>query len=107
MALLARLALLLAVLLMPFGMAPAPASAPHHSMAMLPTAMHHCSDETSGQPGKGGIADCAMACAAALPPGVAGADGRLLIVCERATPGTEQRLDGLHPDTVTPPPKRI
>lgn len=106
MALFARLALILAVLLMPFGMAPAPASAPHHSMAMAPTAMQHCPDGTSGQSGKGGIADCAMACAAALPAGAAAAGAPLVIVCDRAAPGVQQRLNGLHPETVTPPPKR-
>jgi hypothetical protein len=103
--LLSRLLLLMAVLLMPLGMSPVPASAPHHEM-MTGMPKGHCPDPSSRHDAKGGIAECTMACAASLPAADATVGEPLLIVCDPVTPGRVQRLHGLHPETATPPPKR-
>lgn len=58
-----RLLLLFAVVLMPLGMSPAPAQAPHDRTG---SSMGHC----NGQHGVGkasGIAECTMGCSVALP----------------------------------------
>ena len=99
-----KLLALLAVLLMPLGMA-APASASqHHSMASMP--IQHCPDHAPGQKGKFGFTECTMACAGALP------------AVERS-PNDERRSDvtlvlalpvhqlhGIQVEIATPPPKR-
>jgi len=64
--LITRLLLLVSVLLMPFGMAAAPAAASQHQH-MGAMAMQHCPDRDSKSASKGALADCAMACSAALP----------------------------------------
>jgi hypothetical protein len=101
--LVARLLVLVAMLLMPLGMASAPAAAQHH--AAMAMDMQHCPDPAPVHKDKGGIAVCTMACASALPA---------LDVAQRepVAPREElvavhavQALDGLHPETATPPPK--
>jgi hypothetical protein len=101
--LVARLLVLAAMLLMPLGMASAPAAARHH--AAMAMDMQHCPDPAPVHKDKGGIAVCTMACASALPA---------LNVAQRepVAPREElvavhavQALDGLHPETATPPPK--
>jgi len=99
-----RLALLVAVLLMPLGMSAAPAGAPNHRMA-ADMAMGHCPDQAPAHDMKGGIADCAMACAGALPAGDAGAGDPPRIVCEPIRFSAAQQLLGVHPETATPPPR--
>ena len=100
----ARLTLLVAVLLMPFGMSAAPARAPDHRMAAdMP--MRHCPDQAPAHDMKGGIGDCAMACAAALPAVDAGAGDSPPIVSEPIRSSAAQQLHGVHPETATPPPR--
>ena len=100
----ARIVLLLAVLLMPLGMTPSAASEAHHTMAAgMP--MEHCPDQTPRHDPKGALAQCTMACAAALPASTASAEEPHLVTSEPAMPALTQRFDGLHPDTATPPPK--
>ena len=98
-----RFALLLAILLMPLGMAPAAAGstpgADHHQ------SMEDCPDGGSSQAGDNGIALCAMACAAALPAAEPRARGALPNAHERILPTASHLLHGLHPETATPPPK--
>ena len=99
-----RLLTLVALVLMPFGMGPASANPVHEAPPAVSAG--HC-DEPGGQPVKessGQAIDCAMVCSmlAATGAGV-------------AAPGTHpplpigwplaERGSGLHPDTVTPPPK--
>jgi hypothetical protein len=100
-----KLLVLLALLLMPFGMVPASAAAqPAHSGTMsMP--MQHC-PEPAQQPDKGGIADCAMACAAALPAMGKAVAEPPFIICAPQQPSTVELLHGLNPETATPPPKR-
>jgi len=100
---LCKLAVLIAILLMPLTMsAPPAAAAGHHSMSMP---MGHCPDQGSNHDTKGGIAECTMACAAALPAADFVGHSQLTIVCEPLHAGVAQRLHGLHPETATPPPK--
>ena len=100
-----RLILLLAVLIMPLGMAPAQASSAQHSpAASMP--MSHCPEQSDRHDGKSGIAECTMACAASLPASIGPVDAQRIIVCDPVLPGSAQRLSDLHPDTETPPPKR-
>lgn len=102
--LLARLVLLIAVLLMPLGMAPAAADAPgHHATAAMP--ISHCDQQPVKHAPKAGFAECTMACSAALPaadlsPGEAPTMARAPLLATAA-----MVLHGLHPDTATPPPK--
>jgi hypothetical protein len=102
--LLTKLLLLLAMLLMPFGMAAAPASTAHHASAMdMP--MGHCPDGDSSHHSKAGIAECTMACAAALPAVGSVHDQVQFVASSPAAPRAAQRLNSLHPETATPPPK--
>jgi hypothetical protein len=102
-----KLLILLSVLLMPLGMAAAPATArtvpvagDHASMPM-----EHCPDSAPKQHMKGGFALCAMSCSAALPGFDAGLTEAVRFACEPASPVALHRLHGLHPETATPPPK--
>ena len=101
---LAKLALLLAVLLMPLGMAPAAATGGHHMMAGMPAG--HCPDQGPTNHESSGIADCAMACASALPAADFASERQPLALSAApllAVPA--ERLHGLHPETATPPPR--
>ena len=97
-----KLLLLLAVLLMPLGMAPATAAAQHDHVMASSMPMQHCPDPQKEKPG---IAVCAMACAAALPAVGKPLSDATVIVCAPQQPATAQLLHGLHPETATPPPK--
>lgn len=98
----ARLLLLVAVLVMPLGMA-APAGAhPAMDMAM----MSHCPDQAPAhQQPKGALAACTMACSAALPAMDRVAGEPLLPVPMTIAEAPAHPLRGLHPETATPPPK--
>ncbi|HWI89510.1 MAG TPA: hypothetical protein VNS11_09775 [Sphingomicrobium sp.] len=102
--LIARIALMLAILLMPLGMAPSAASEAHQAMA-AGAPMEHCPDQAPRHDPKGALAQCTMACAAAAPASTASAQEPHLIASAIAMPGLTQRLRGLHPDTATPPPR--
>ena len=104
---LARLVLLIAVLLMPLGMAPAAATATHEHADMASMPMGHCDEKAPSHHMKGGIADCAMACSAALPAAELVRDEPPLPACSPAPRVAEQALHGLHPETATPPPKLV
>jgi hypothetical protein len=100
---LARLILLIGVLFMPLGMTPATAAAHEHAMSGMP--MGHCDDGSTKHHAKGGIAECTMACAAALPAADTPNDDIAPIGRMPIRPEASQVLHGLHPDTATPPPK--
>ena len=102
--LIARIALMVAILLMPLGMTPSAASEPHHMMAAA-SPMQHCPDQAPGHDPKGALAQCTMACSAAVPASTASAEEPLMIAAEVVTPAVAERLHGLHPETATPPPK--
>ena len=101
----ARLLLIVAILLMPFGMAPAAATVAHNTPA-AGMAMDQCDRQGSSHDRKGGVAECMMVCAAALPASYNGSPRPPLVICEPVRPASAAPLHGLHPDTATPPPKR-
>ncbi|HEY6662782.1 MAG TPA: hypothetical protein VIZ66_07650 [Sphingomicrobium sp.] len=104
MARLGHLLLMLAMLLMPFGMAGAAAApAQHDRAAGMP--MPHCPEPAPSHGNKAGFVECTMACSAALPAVDAFSNEPLRILCAPVLPDVAQQLDGLHPDTATPPPK--
>lgn len=99
-----RLLALVAVLLMPLGMSAAPAAAQHEQAAMsMP--MQHCPDAGSKPHASGAVAECTMACSAALPAVDFGIQEPPRILCAPVRPSVTQVLHGLHPDIATPPPK--
>lgn len=104
MALAWKLLTLIAVLLMPFGMATAPAAPMQHHAASMP--MKHCPSQVPKGHGSAGFTECTMACSAALPASDTGRDEPLLVVCVPAEAAAVRQLHGLHPDTATPPPRR-
>ena len=98
-----RLILFVAVLLMPLGMTAAHAAA-HQSMAAeMP--MGHCPDQQRGDDHKAGIADCTMACAAALPAVEPVRDDPSIEPSPQIVAVQPHGLHGLHPETATPPPR--
>src|SRR5690348_8481514 len=100
----AKLLVVLAVLVMPFGMAPAWAAAPAQHHVAMP--MQHCPEPAPNRSGKAGFVECTMACSAALPAADDAIEQPLVIICAPTGPAAAQILSGLHPDTATPPPKR-
>ena len=99
-----KLLALLAVLLMPFGMTPAAATATGHQMASMP--MQHCPEQgPTHHQQKTAFAECTMACSAALPALDRCEAQPLSIARERVRPALAQHLSDLHPDIATPPPK--
>ncbi|NUR14145.1 MAG: hypothetical protein HOQ20_20215 [Bradyrhizobium sp.] len=97
----ARLALLVAVLLMPFGMTPTVGQPTVSPGASMP----HCPDPLSRDHRKSGIAECTMACSAALPAVGVAVEEPLAITPARPTIALATILRGILPDISTPPPK--
>jgi len=99
-----KLLALLAVLLMPLGMTPAAAtSADPQTSASMP--IGHCDEQAPKHGSRHGLAECTMACSAALPATDAPGEELPLIACLPIRPVAAQVLHGLHPETATPPPK--
>jgi hypothetical protein len=96
---------MLAVLLMPLGMSPS-AAATHQEKSTASMAMGHCDAPAPEHPIKQGIADCTMACSAALPAIMAPGEPPALRASAPAVVASVRALHGLHPETITPPPKR-
>ena len=103
--LLTRCLLLVAMLLMPFGMASA-ASSNAHQMSAAEMPMKHCPD-TGGADhgGKPGIPTCAMACASALPAIDFATEHHRIADAARLAVFIAHPLQGFHPETLTPPPR--
>ena len=101
---LAKLLLIAAILLMPFGMAAPAAAASHHAPAAT-AAMGHCPDRAPASGHQDGISECTMGCAASLPAISGPADQLLLAIAAPDVGAPVERLTGLHPETVTPPPR--
>lgn len=94
---------LAAVLLMPFGMAAAPAAPAmgHHDLSMP---IDHCGDMPA-EKDMGGLADCAMPCSAALPAADLAPTALEPIARSTDGPWLERRLAGVLMEIATPPPK--
>jgi hypothetical protein len=99
-----RLLALFAVLLMPFGMSAVPAAAAQHEQ-MGAMAMQHCPDQNSKQPSKGALADCTMACAAALPAAELPQPATPLAFRVPVEPNVIPSLSGIELEIATPPPR--
>jgi hypothetical protein len=102
---LAKLLLIAAVLLMPFGMAMPAAAAEHHLTAAAPSAMQHCPDEGSTDQRHSGSGECTMACASALPAVSPSVDPVLALIAAPSLRVLAEPMTGLHPETATPPPR--
>jgi hypothetical protein len=98
-----RLLVLIAVLLMPFGMAPAAAKmrsgAPAAGMGMT-----HCPEQGSSHRGVA-LGACTMACSAALPACDLSQPEPTHLTCRTVESALVPPLSGLHPEIVTPPPR--
>lgn len=107
MAMIGRLLVLLAVLLMPLGMEPAAVSSPamDHNMMMPGGSMEHCPDQSSRHEHNDGLATCSMACASALPVQELVRDETLLRRHQLVMPMPGDMLHGIQPDIATPPPR--
>jgi hypothetical protein len=103
--LLARLLLVAAVLLMPLGMSDAAARQPAPAAPHVMMSMSHCPDSAPDHHRKGGIAECTMMCAAALPATQLACAGQPVVRSEPSPAETAAQLHGLHPETATPPPR--
>jgi hypothetical protein len=98
-----KLVVLLAMLVMPLGMQPVAAASAHHDMASMP--MGHCPDDGSHHGMKGGIAECTMACAGALPAAELATRAPLPVVRDLVQPVPTHQHSGLLPHPATPPTK--
>lgn len=107
MGVIGRLLVLVAVLVMPLGMAPAVASASavdHHAM-MAGMATGHCPDQSNKHQRNDGQAMCSMACASALPAQDVAHDDTSLRHHQLVMPMITQTLHGVLLEIATPPPK--
>ena len=103
-AVLPRLLLLIAVLLMPLGMTAAPAAAAeHHHSAAMP--MQHCPEQGTTHHSKAAFAECTMACASTLPAVDRVQQPPVIYAAPMIASAPVQALHGLHPETATPPPR--
>lgn len=104
--LLIRVIMLLAVLLMPLGMAaPAVASAAAHHGAASGMPMEHCPEQGSNTDTAGGLDRCTMTCSAALPVLDAPPAHALLISSVPDDLPLGPELASIAQDIATPPPK--
>lgn len=97
-----RLLAFIAVVLMPFGMVAAPAAPIGHEQMTMP---HSCPDQDSSRHLIGALADCTMACAAALPATDLRALDSHPIVKFSPQPALIAALSGIELEIATPPPR--
>ena len=98
-----RMLAFVAVLLMPFGMAAAPAApTQHHQMAMP---MQHCPEPNSSRHSTGALVDCTMACASALPATDLEIVGAHPVSKFAPEPMLVAALSGIELEIATPPPR--
>jgi hypothetical protein len=99
--LIAKLLVALSVLLMPFGMVEASATAaqPRHM------AMNHCPEQRSSDHGKATASECTMACSAALPAVDQSVEEPPLFVSSSPRPALARALHGILLEIATPPPR--
>ena len=100
-----RLFTLLAMLMMPFGMAAAEAApaGQHHSASGAQT--EHCPENQPGGDLPGAVADCAMPCSSALPAADVTPVKPEPPVRGPSEPRLQVALAGIELEIATPPPK--
>jgi hypothetical protein len=99
-----RLLSLIAIMLMPFGMSAATAAPVHHEHAGA-MSMQHCPEPNQAPAGKGALADCAMACAAALPAQDLTPTDAPPTLRSPVEPTFIPALSGIEMELATPPPR--
>lgn len=102
MAILLRLFALVAILMLPLGMATAPAEMHHAPMAA--DMMQHCPDEPSNDDLARVLSECTMACSAALPATGSTAASQPFATAP-AEPAIPPVLASIALEIATPPPK--
>ncbi|WP_310468177.1 hypothetical protein [Sphingomonas sp.] len=105
-ALVIKLLTLIALAMMPFGMAAPAAAQPagHHAAAAADV---HCPDPAGDRDSQAPKSnECAMTCAAIVAPEFVASPAPALNPPPAVRP-LAQRGSGLHPEAATPPPKRI
>jgi hypothetical protein len=100
-----RFLALLAMMVMPFGMAAAPAASVHHQPMAAAMPMEHCPEVPARHAAQTGTGACTMACVAALPAVDLPRAGVAAIASSPGFPGPARRLIGHQPEIATPPPK--
>jgi len=99
-----RLIALVAVMVMPLGMsAAAEGSGVPELGAAMP--MEHCPEGNQAPAGKAALADCAMACAAALPAADLAAIATPDVLPRLVEPAFILALVGIELEIATPPPR--
>lgn len=102
--LIVRLIALVSVMLLPFGMAAAPAEA-HQQHSTMTMSTQHCADAGSEPEAKGPLADCTMPCATALPAFDLGPIGSESFSRSNDRPAAPLSLAGIDREIATPPPR--
>lgn len=102
--LLLRLLAFVAVALMPFGMASAPAAPAQHQQMAMP--MRHCPEPDSSRHSTGAPGDCTMACASALPATDLEIAQEHPLSKVTPDPAVIAALTGIELEIATPPPRR-
>ncbi|MBA3834330.1 MAG: hypothetical protein H0X53_00500 [Sphingomonas sp.] len=100
-----RLLTMVAVLMVPFGMAAAPAAPSGGHTMSASTATEHCPESNPAEALGDGPADCAMPCSAAVPADAVAAVKSNSIVQAAAERRFEGALAGILLEIATPPPK--
>jgi hypothetical protein len=100
-----RLLAFLAVALMPFGMAAAPAASEQHQEMAMTMPVQHCPEPDTSRHSKAALADCTMACASALPATDLEAVGAHPISRFIHRPTPIVALSGICVEIATPPPR--
>jgi hypothetical protein len=99
-----RLLALIAVLLLPLGMAAAPAAA-HHAEMSASMPMQHCPDGTPKTGSKAAPTECTMACSAALPAVDLAPLQMQPLSHSLLQPSLTPTLTGIELEIATPPPR--
>lgn len=99
-----RLLALFALLMLPFGMAAAPAQAHDMHPAASTMPADHCPDEDSAPDSQATFAGCAMPCSAALPADFP-VTGPEVFTGGPSEPSLGPTLSGIELEIATPPPK--
>jgi hypothetical protein len=99
-----RLIALVAVMLLPLGMATAPAEA-HQQHSTMTMSIQHCADESSEPKATGARADCTMPCATALPAHDLGPIGSGSFSRSGDRPAAQLSLADIALEIATPPPR--
>lgn len=100
-----RMLVLASLMLMPFGMAAAPAAPVQQHPMATQMQMQHCPDGDQKQHSGGALATCTMACSAALPAVAAEPGPCVRVEREAVAQSLAPVLAGIELEIATPPPR--